>query len=47
MESTAWSLLLCQPLVGMGAVMGMVSELLCPATMAKAWGWKDLLVGSR
>lgn len=23
------------------------SELLCPATMAKAWGWTDLPVGSR
>lgn len=27
--------------------MGTMSELLCPVTAAKAWGWKDLLPGSR
>lgn len=26
--------------------MGTVSELLCLATMAKVWGWKDLLAWS-
>lgn len=45
-ESPASSLLLCRPLTGMGAVVGMVPELLCLVAMAKVWGWKDPLAGS-